>query len=196
MSIATTSYQQLKRVVESQGYVWFAGGDLDLNLIGVRTNDKKSNAFNDFFFVAYLEDGIEKVLCFDCTTDPGLYYRNNPINVLGTAILKAMQHRRCWRLGMHKGKYPALVQVAPMTVHRDNNKDNKLDEGNEDTGFFGLNCHNANKQRKSTLVGKWSAGCQVIADPDDHDQLIALCKKAATLWGDRFSYTLLEEDQL
>jgi hypothetical protein len=45
-------------------------------------------------------------------------------------------------------------------------------------------------------VDKWSAGCQVTADHLDLNIVVALAKKAAALYGNSFSYTLLSEEQL
>jgi hypothetical protein len=55
-----------------------------------------------------------------------------------------------------------------------------------------LNCHRARAQGTSTQVDKWSAGCQVLANSDDFDQLMKLAKYAAKHYGDSFTYTLFE----
>jgi hypothetical protein len=82
------------------------------------------------------------------------------------------------------------------TVYRDNNKDDILDMtvGSEEEGLFGINLHRANAKRESTQVDKWSAGCQVVGNPNTYDAFIILCKHAAENWGDSFSYTLLLEE--
>jgi len=43
------------------------------------------------------------------------------------------------------------------------------------------------------VVGKWSAGCQVLQDPDHFKFLLTLCDRASVKYGNKFSYTLLEE---
>jgi len=114
------------------------------------------------------------------------------MNVEGTAILKEGQHRGAWKLGKHKG-YEALVQRKEVTVIRDGNKDGilDLDSGYEETGFFGINHHRANAKNESTQVDKWSAGCQVTADPHLYDVFIKLCQESAEVWGEGLTYTLL-----
>ena len=42
----------------------------------------------------------------------------------------------------------------------------------------------------------YSAGCQVFADPKDFAKFIELCKKQSTLYGNSFTYTLLDEKDL
>ena len=77
---------------------------------------------------------------------------------------------------------------------RDANRDNILDyDGHEETGLFGINLHRANQYGRSIQVDKWSAGCQVFADSKDFAVLMALAREAAKAWGDRVTYTLLNE---
>lgn len=173
----------------------------DLQIVGIRAmgSDGKplpDNAFNDRIYVACRDaGGVLRLWSWAATTDPGLYWRQNPGRVEGTAILKAGQHRGAWTLGLHKGERPALVQSAPVTVWRDADRQADLDIGPgipEQTGSFGINIHRAGAG--STVVDKWSAGCQVFARDADFEEFLALCRKQAAKgagWA-RFSYTLLE----
>ena len=101
---------------------------------------------------------------------------------------------------MHQGKYLALGQKKPVTVYRDNDRDNNydLDESKTDTGLFGINIHRATGRKggKSTRVDKWSAGCQVIADNDDWHTFLDICQTAREIHGNSFSYTLLESKDI
>lgn len=179
----------------AKGYVVFSSPrGYDLNLFGVRTEDNDANAFNDILGVMYLQNGQWSIFTFPATTDPGVYWRRHPMNVAGTAILKPGQYRGSHQLGKHRGQYDALVQAGDVTVYRDANRDDALDvDGATQTGPFGINIHRASSADPSTTVGKWSAGCQVIADPLHFDFLMALARKSAGLYGDRFTYTLLSE---
>lgn len=192
-------FESLKKSVIDAGYLWFSGGAYDLNLVGIRTKDSTSNAFNDFFCVAYNDGKADMLLVFPATTDPGLFWRLNPENVSGVAIVVPGQYRGMWKIGRHHGKFPALVQARPVEVYRDNNHDSILDTGADvkrETGMFGINCHHAKFEGKSVQVDKWSAGCTVIADYLDHQTLMEICEKAAEKWGNSFTYTLLTEDQV
>lgn len=193
MSIKVPSYQQLKAVALAKGYRFYDKGDYNLNLIGIRNSDLNANSFNDLFIVAFKIKGVEQVLAFDCTTDPGTYWRSNLANVNGTGWMKPGQYRSLWTIGMHQGKYEALVQCSPVTLYRDNDKDLALEKLKEETGFFGVNCHRANEKNKSVQVDKWSAACQVLASPFDFDIVLSTCKKAAEIHGPKFTYTLFEQ---
>ena len=118
------------------------------------------------------------------------------MNKKGVAILKPGQYRRSHKLRLHRGQYLALGQQNPVTVYRDNNRDDNydLDESKTDTGLFGINVHRASKYegKKSTQVNKWSAGCQVIAANDDWHCFLDICQQAREVWGNNFTYTLIE----
>jgi hypothetical protein len=43
------------------------------------------------------------------------------------------------------------------------------------------------------FIDKYSAGCQVFANAADFGTFMALCQKHSQLYGNRFSYTLLNE---
>ena len=121
-------------------------------------------------------------------------------NDKGVAILKPGQYRSSHKLRLHGGKYLALGQQKPLTVYRDNNRDDKydLDESKTDTGIFGINIHRASKYegKKSTNIDKWSAGCQVIAANDDWHEFLDICQQAREVWSNNFTYTLIESKDL
>lgn len=190
-------YGQLQTAVLRKGYQFFDTGNYNLNLIGIRAADQKSNAFNDCVAVAFRFDGTPCCLVFAATTDPGGYWREQPANVAGTAIVVPGQYPGLWSIGKHRGSYTALVQRGPITVYRDNNRDAVLDTDTpKESGYFGINCHRAAQYLPPNTVDRWSAGCQVLRNPLDFDLLMALCRRAEPLWGNRFSYTLMEEADL
>ena len=169
----------------------------DLNIGGIRTLSKVPNEFNDYIFEAYNdENGLPHVRVNAATTDPGLYWLAHPMNDKGCAILKKGYYHACWEEGMHLGKYKALVQVGPMTVYRDNNRDSNLDiiPGTEDTGLFGINHHRASEWDTLPEVGQYSAGCQVTQAPYNFaNELILFDLQIQNGHGSKFSYALFEE---
>ena len=191
----TPSVFDILRVMEKKRYRVFESDNnlYNLNLIGIRADNPVPNSFDDRFFVLWKLHGRWHQRDYAITTDPGTYWLKNPMNVSGTAILKEGQYPGLWALGKHAG-YDALIQVSPCTVIRDANRNNRLDyDGHEETGLFGINLHRANPAGKSTQVDKWSAGCQVFADGRDFQMFMQIAKEAARIWGDGFSYTLLNE---
>lgn len=227
-----------------------------LNLVAIRSNNKTPGKFDDwfaFFFKYKNQWYFDKM---ECTTDPGLFYLQHPLQSKGTAIIKEGQYIDSYQLGLHKGRYIALVQKKPITVLRDNDKDAELDFGTkkQETGFFGINVHaaslnpplgeseyikhivkpadtlyslsnyykvsieeikrlnnlvdntiivgatllihNVSTGNTAINVGKWSAGCIVIANTAKYAKLIRVCQKASDIHGNVFSLTILNEDDL
>lgn len=167
----------------------------ELNIIGIRSSSVVSNKFDDILHVCYAtEMGTWNQHIIPITTDPGTYFLNNPINKLGTALLKHGQYINAYQLGLHRGKYKALVQRKPVTVYRSKNNSTNIDSKTKhtQTGYFGINIHHASGNGTSEDVNRWSAGCQVIANIDDFKQLIQLAEKHAKRYGNQFTYTLLD----
>ena len=95
----------------------------------------------------------------------------------------------------HQGKYTALCQRnGNVTVYRDADKNLVFDESKLDTGMFGINIHKAGQD--STWVENWSEGCQVFKRVKDFDQFMKICQQARKIWGNKFSYTLLESTDI
>lgn len=188
---------KIKEVMSQKSYSFFENDtkNFNLNLIGIRTETNVPNSFDDWMCMLWNYGGVWNKLQFKITTDPGLYWLKNPTHPLGTAIVKEGQYKGLWQLGKHQGKYRALTQKSAITVIRDFDRDGNLDHssGREETGLFGINCHRANELNRSVNVDKWSAGCQVFADPNDFKLFLSICEQAATIWSNSFTYTLLLE---
>jgi hypothetical protein len=137
---------------------------------------------------------------YNCTTDPGDDWVDNPMLEKGVAILKPGQYSKSHKIRLHGGKYTALGQQNNVKVYRDANKDGVYDY-NEDTvdeGLFGINIHRATalSGKTSTYIDKWSAGCQVIASNDDWHEFLNICQEARSEWSNNFTYTLIESKDI
>jgi len=192
--------EQIEKAVKDKGYKWFedtANKGYDVNIVGVRNNapsiaDKVTNVFDDFITISYKDSlGNWQFFCWNATTDPGKKGVQQFHNKKGVARLVPGQYRATWCIDKHQGKYDALCQrLGEVTVWRDGNKDLKFDEVKTDRGIFGINIHKAGID--STWVENWSEGCQVFKRVKDFNEFMSICKKAAKIHGNKFSYTLLE----
>lgn len=193
----------IENTIKDKGYNWFDKGDYNLNIVGVRnssTGDEVTNKFDDKITLSYKVEGEWKFYSFNATTDPGRYWVENIMRVEGVACMKPGQYK-AYRIDKHRGNYDALCQrEGEVEVYRDNNKDGcyDLDDNNTQTGFFGINIHRATARagKKSTQVDKWSAGCQVIAANEDWEEFIFACYKAESIWGNKFTYTLINSEDI
>lgn len=168
-----------------------------LNIVGIRSSNTVPNKFDDIIYVFYKDDKGQWVgKAYPATTDTGTYWLKNPMHTEGSALLKEGQYVNTWNRGMHRSKYLALTQsLGKVTVYRDYNRDAVLDfdNGKEMTGFFGINIHRANSVGTTKSVDKNSAGCQVFANADDFAEFMEMTKKHADLYGNKFTYTLIDE---
>lgn len=188
--------ENIIRVMKSLGYSVFENDskEFNLNIVGIRTNDMTANTFNDYLVVFWKFKGEWFYRHFPITTDPGTYFRLHPMNPNGTWIMAPAQNKACYTLGKYHGQ-DALVQIAPMYGYRDADRDNVLEPVGkllfENAGTY---IHLAGK--KSFTVDNWSAGCQVFENWVDGADFFELCKKAAVNFGNKFTYTLITEQQL
>jgi hypothetical protein len=167
----------------------------ELNIIGIRSSSVISNKFDDVMYLCYNIGGNNWMQHrFKMTTDPGLHFINKPMNSAGTAIMQNGQYINAYQLGLHRGKYKALVQRKPITVYRSKNGSRDIDKqtGNKHTGMFGVNIHHASGNGTSADVDRWSAGCQVIANINNFKTMMDLAEQHAKLYGNNFTYTLLD----
>lgn len=157
------------------------------HIVGIRSNANKPNEFDDLIGVV----NGDQINWFTGTTNPGTHWLKNLLNPKGTALLVPGQYIDTWKIGMHQGKYKALVQSKPVTVFRDKDMDAIAEEtAVKDTGLFGINIHRANATAVSKFIDKWSAGCQVLNDPTQFGVLLASCQSSGL---SAFTYTLLRE---
>ncbi len=187
--------EQLEKAINTKGYKWFANGDLDVNIIGVRNNvpgQTVTNTFDDILVCVFKEAEEWKVYQWPITTDPGKTAMLNVKNPKGVAIMVPGQYRSSHYIGLHKGKYEALCQAKPVKVWRDANKDMIFDTVKAEAGLFGINIHKSNSKTESTWVENWSEGCQVFKRAKDFAEFMSICKRAAKVCGNSFTYTLLE----
>ena len=196
--------EQIEKAVRTKGYAWFnddSNRSYDVNIVGVRNNDpsiadKVTNVFDDTLTISFKDEkGAWQFYAWMGTCDPGkkgvMEFHNNK----GVARLVPGQYRSVWKIDKHQGKYDALCQRnGNVTVWRDANKNLLFEETVTDTGMFGINIHKAGQD--STWVENWSEGCQVFKRVKDFDVFMSICKKAAKLHGNGFSYTLLESNDI
>jgi hypothetical protein len=190
--------QPFQDLIESEGHLWFDNGlPYNVNIFGIRSRTRNYGKFDDFLYCVYRDDWKDwHIDQFRCTTDAGLYYAMNPMNVEGTGILVPSQYVGAYMLDRHNGKYPALCQrLGKVKAYRDDNRDNvmDMDEATIQEGMFGANIHKTTK-RQIDNVGKASAMCQVFFSSYEHDKkFIPVLRKSLSIFGNKFTYTLIQD---
>ena len=181
------------------------------NIVGIRNTleikNKYQNRFTDLLVVMGPKDKKE-VSVYRSTTTPGpafLYspFRNwwtasalkNTINPSGVAILQPGVYD--YKLGSHRGKYPALQAGETLTgrikpvENIKNLKFQTFTPPEIQDGNFGLNIHKAGKDSPS--IDSHSAGCQVLKRSDDFDEMMEKVRNSGQT---SFKYALINSSDL
>jgi hypothetical protein len=198
-----------KKALDKEEYTFFDKGNYNVNIIGVRSKEKKAGKFDDSLSVLYKDrHGNWAADVYRITTDPGAYFladKTKWYGPYGVAVMMPGQYRGAYTVGQHGStKYEALVQSGgTVTVARDSNLDDiaDADPANVQTGWYGINIHASSmrpyaEEKTTSRVGPWSGGCQVFKNSLDFREFMKLIKLSAKYHGDKFTYTLLEEKDL
>lgn len=163
----------LSRGTDAPNIIYIEGlnknGTVNSNLIN-EWNDLRTLLVIEFNGSAYFTD------IWECTINSGLPYTQNPLNPSGAANIVIPQQSYAWSVGRHITKsanQSALVQVKPVAVARDRNKDGRR-EGDriEDYEVIGLNQHYGTGSK----VDYWSAGCLVVKGENVHSIFMSKIK--------------------
>jgi hypothetical protein len=216
---SNTLLEKVKAFMKKQNYEIYTKPYI-LNIVGIRSKNRVANKFDDKLIVFYTDENSKEILFskttpqtgngqeyFDFTTDPGITYLEKWSSTeKGCAILKKGQYKNNWIIGYHLIKkpdkrYKALVQSGYLYVYRDNNKDSNLnlnEKSLEKRNDTGINIHKPWKdcQEKQTVIKNISAGCQVFANPYEFDSFMKLAYKQQNKGNEKFTYTLLHEEEI
>jgi len=171
-----------------------------LNVVGIRDASVAvpENYSDNIAYFWYNNDGELEGKIAEGTTTPGVQYLNNPLGdaTQGTAILKQGQYKNSHQIGLHRSKYEALVQRGPLKVIRDNDRNSILDYFGKvyDCIGCGINIHHSTASYASQdKIGPDSAGCQVFRWIDDFNDMMAKARISKNLYGNQFTYTLIDK---
>lgn len=187
---------RLKNTINKLNYKWFYDRP---NIIGIRTTLQVPDVFNDFLCLVYFDNGKEVLKTYLITTEPGVHYQKKLLNANGCAVMKVGQYENAYSCGFHQNKtdHRALIQTGKITVIRDKDLDGIAgNSGTEDTGYFGVNIHGANKLTKTDKIANWSAGCNVFAIWKDKEEFVTICEGFKNITGNKFTLTLIKEADL
>lgn len=166
----------INRHPDCRNIVYLEGVDPD----GVLNNDAP-NVFNDLRIVFSIDgDGVPTIgnAIWDGTTEPGAKWTFSPMNPRGAARI-AFNQFKAWSVGTHHpgsaAAHEALVQVEPIDVYRDLNKDFQRVGDRLYTGLFAINQHWGYDAPRSDL-GNSSAGCLVGRTKSGHRAFMSLIK--------------------
>lgn len=193
------TYDFIKSQFSQKGYIFREENEF-ANIFAFRSKELIVDRFNDIGGVA-LKDwfGNPQCLIFPCTTKPGLHYLKDELgNPRGTWITQPGQHHNCWKIGLHNGKYEALIQSGPGVFKgwRDLDSDGQFDySGPTYNDSSGVDLHTTRFDVDVTdVVDRFSAGCTVIRDDKHFEVLLNLVKRTMEVFKITLvDYTLFQE---
>lgn len=171
--------------MKRQGYQVFIGKG-NYNIIYIegmgldgKPNDNKPNKFNDLRLVIEVINGKPRIINkWEATTEPGIYYTENPQDVMGAFRIKPGQYT-AWEIGYHWGNggdvQEGLVQIKPISGYRDLYKRYKR-EGKIYTGLYDINQHHGNNLPLDD-ISFYGAGCLVGRTSAGHQEFMEIIKR-------------------
>lgn len=200
----------LKKTISALNYKWFEDRP---NIIGIRTKLIVPDVFNDLLAISYKDGSQELLKVYSITTEPGVFYQKNLLNLNGCAVVEPGQWIDAYSIGFHKGydgtrinpntqqPYPAhraLVLTGHIRVKRDKDKNGIAGDSGIVVDGDGTGCdiHGAMRSSLTKTVGPWSAGCNVFAAWRDKEEFIDICEKYRQATKNKFTYTLIKEENL
>ncbi len=153
--------------------VYIEGMNLDGSL-----NENAPNHFNDLRLIIEIIDGMPRIVNkWEATTEPGIYYTQNPQDENGAFRIKPGQYT-AWEIGYHWGNFgetqEGLVQIQPISGYRDFYM-NYTREGQVYTGLYDINQHHANDSYYEN-IGYYGAGCLVGRTAFGHAEFMEILK--------------------
>lgn len=182
----------------------------EIQFFGVRNFDTiKESVFDDTIGIL-TEDTI---YLMKGTTDPSkTYIKDRPMNPNGTAVMCLGSQQDIWCVGQHplgKSHYTALVNTGAnpnckqQEVWRlDKDFKFKVDSSNNRIiykGYFGCNFHRASEFKIEDHIGGWSAGCVVVQDIADFNEVMKLVYNTEMYKKDKactFSLLMLDKGEV
>lgn len=194
------AYMQAKKYQVSSGprrynIVYLEGADASGSC-----NADLPNCFNDRRLLIQILDGKSAIIGnWEATTEPGTHYTQQPMNPGGAARIAFGQYA-AWSVGMHgaRDRHQGLIQVAPIRVHRDFNRDFKRTGDQICSGLFGVNQHWGYDLPVNNIAAA-SAGCLVGRTRVGHQDFMALIKQDERYQANRsyiFPTTIIAADDL
>lgn len=132
--------------------------------VAFRTLQTFNNQTTDYLLYVS-QNKVDFDALMPCSTRAGDFWVFNPVTyggVTGVAVLAEGFYPRAWQASCQARfgfKSVEFLQIKPVTVWRDRNRNRQIDKTNPQTGLFGINIHTAGW---GNVVDRWSAGCIVV----------------------------------
>jgi hypothetical protein len=195
--------------MKAKGYKIFTR-PYEMNIVGIRRayeGMNYTNSFSDSMYLIYKVDNSDKweLKKYPCSTMPGYYKKSEGGKTIdvkqsktmqdrgGMGILKPAQYIDVYAMGNHCDA-PAMITLGPQKAYRDKTTGPVIKYTADVEGYFGMFIHRG--YPGGGIVNNWSEGCQIFGNANDLNDFFKWCGKHKEKYGNKFSYTLIEERSL
>jgi hypothetical protein len=159
---------KIKSILKGKRYLVFTR-PYELNIIGLRAEKTSSSLFSDELHVFFKKDDENwTYLIFSVSTDTSGIY--------DSLILKGGQHQNAFGLDDERN---VLKQINPLPF---------LINGRTESKMQGIGFYKADKGKIANELEGW----QVFQNEMEYGLFLLLCTKHRKLYGNRFTYTLID----
>lgn len=183
--------EMLPKIIEymmKMGYRVDRGRD-EINIVYIEgcnddgaPNDDALDGWNDRRILFDFHQGDPRLLLnVVATTEPGRLATFSAVARRRGGVARiAFGQYTAWRLRYHKTRlHPALVQVTPLPVYRDTNRDGQRVGDQVHRGMWGINQHSTRADYDGQRVANWSEGCLVGKYWGEHMEFIRILRTDA-----------------
>jgi hypothetical protein len=150
------------------------------------------------------EVGKERLFTATITTEPGTTYQKKLLNAKGCWVMMPAQMINAYKSGFHQGKsdHRCLQSVGKIFGLREDDQDGILFNDKNAVATWvegntvGANIHGASKVHDTTVVGPWSAGCQVHSRWSKKEEMMNIIDTYKGVNKGLITYTLINETDL
>ena len=194
----------IQKAVLYKGYDWFSDDKNSINIVAIRLISEsrfEPNAFTDLLTLCYKTAEFSghsqwAYRAWPVTTAPGECYMNGHGPQSDTAVLVPGQYKNCYALGTRNGTDQSMLQVRPVRVFRAAKRNNGYNMNFVEEGLFDIDIHKSAPRSLTCVNGTIPRGCTIFQSFADFDAFMQICRAAAPMCDNKFTYTLLEADDV
>lgn len=187
--------EKIKNRLKDEGYRIF-DRLFELNIVGLRKANSRPGHFDDELHVfAKVSDSEWVHHVFNIVTDPGTYWMNKKGKPKNSLMLAQGQYKDSYAILQKSKGTTILKQINPVEVYENYDRKAVIDlfKGKKKKGLFSINFIQAKSNGKYLFLSTDMENAQVFQRKEDFVQFIQMCQGHEKLYGNKFTYTLLDE---
>ena len=179
--------KRLKGFLQRRGFELYTK-PMQLNIVGLRNKDKSKSDELHVFYKINARNWNYHV--YELISDTAKVWKGKPSKT--PVLLLEGQYKEAYRIGKRDGKTDALLQVKPVEVVHNYDRDALFNNTTTGEQVSGIDIICSTYTNDTLTISKAEEGCQVILGKENFDELMKLCAMQSQLYGNSFTYTLID----